>query len=496
METANLPKSRAEAKAAGSRWYFTGEPCVRGHLEPRFTSIGKCMQCARDEARKQHTPVTNRKRLCVDTASFKRLATEVHGGKYDYTHSVFTTAHAKLTILCPEHGEFAMSPTNHLQGKGCRKCASVSTAAKQIKTLERFIEQSVAVWGAGAFDYSRVEYAGAKRPVVLRCIEHDNVFEQTPESHLMKNSGCSRCARKKSRPQAAIADYIRSFGFEVVENVTRPNVLGRFEADIWVPALRLAVEHHGLYYHRVDTSAADGKQARMRDRHRAKWEAAQKNGVRLVQVFGDEWETQRSVVESRLRSVLGVSRRRFARKLQLSEINTRDAKVFFQKYHLQGGGNASVAYGLFEGETLVAAASFCKARGGAMVASGEDGWEVLRYASDETVVGGFSRLFKAFVRDFAPKRVVSYCDLRYGVGRVYESAGFVLDGVTEPDYWWLTPDSKQRVPRYQTQKHKLKAHPVFGAHYADDRTEREICEAAGYTQVYGVGNQRWLWTPQ
>jgi hypothetical protein len=46
MDIQSLPKSRAEAKATGSKYYFTGTPCKHGHIAPRRT-IGSCTDCAR-----------------------------------------------------------------------------------------------------------------------------------------------------------------------------------------------------------------------------------------------------------------------------------------------------------------------------------------------------------------------------------------------------------------------------------------------------------------
>jgi hypothetical protein len=40
-----LPVSRAEAKAAGAPQYFTGKPCSKGHLAPKFTCSGSCAEC-------------------------------------------------------------------------------------------------------------------------------------------------------------------------------------------------------------------------------------------------------------------------------------------------------------------------------------------------------------------------------------------------------------------------------------------------------------------
>ena len=44
----DYPKTRAEAKALGAKYYFTGEPCKHGHIAPRKTK-GVCTECMRLE---------------------------------------------------------------------------------------------------------------------------------------------------------------------------------------------------------------------------------------------------------------------------------------------------------------------------------------------------------------------------------------------------------------------------------------------------------------
>ena len=48
MDTTNLPKTRADAKAQGAKYYFTGEPCKHGHIAPRKTK-GACVECLKVE---------------------------------------------------------------------------------------------------------------------------------------------------------------------------------------------------------------------------------------------------------------------------------------------------------------------------------------------------------------------------------------------------------------------------------------------------------------
>jgi hypothetical protein len=42
------PKTRKEAQATGAKFYFTGEPCVRGHIALRKTK-GSCLECVKED---------------------------------------------------------------------------------------------------------------------------------------------------------------------------------------------------------------------------------------------------------------------------------------------------------------------------------------------------------------------------------------------------------------------------------------------------------------
>jgi len=42
------PNTRAEAKATGAKFYFTGEPCVRGHVALRKVK-GACVDCVKED---------------------------------------------------------------------------------------------------------------------------------------------------------------------------------------------------------------------------------------------------------------------------------------------------------------------------------------------------------------------------------------------------------------------------------------------------------------
>jgi very-short-patch-repair endonuclease len=62
----------------------------------------------------------------LSTDEFIRRAKSIHKNKYDYSNSVYVTARNKINIICPEHGIFYQKPHDHLYGSGCQKCAGLN----------------------------------------------------------------------------------------------------------------------------------------------------------------------------------------------------------------------------------------------------------------------------------------------------------------------------------------------------------------------------------
>jgi hypothetical protein len=47
----DYPKTRSEAMSSGAKYYFTGKPCRRGHVDLRLTK-GECVSCKKEDAPK------------------------------------------------------------------------------------------------------------------------------------------------------------------------------------------------------------------------------------------------------------------------------------------------------------------------------------------------------------------------------------------------------------------------------------------------------------
>ena len=131
------------------------------------------------------------------TKSFIEKAIDLHGTKYDYSKTIYVAYKEKLTIICPRHGEFYMTPNAHIrpEHQGCNKCGILSRMLIQTKTTKQFIEESINVHGS-IYDYSKTEYISTNKKLIVICKYHGEYMIR-PYHHLSK-IGCAKCGTKRS----------------------------------------------------------------------------------------------------------------------------------------------------------------------------------------------------------------------------------------------------------------------------------------------------------
>lgn len=140
-----------------------------------------CPICGRLKANKAET----------DTRDiFIQKAKLVHGDKYDYGKVEYINSQTKVTIICPEHGEFIQAPAMHLSGNGCPKCGRIYARKANTFSADTFIAKAKKVHGT-TYDYSKVQYVNSRTKVILVCPEHGE-FLQAPHKHLL-GQGCPKC---------------------------------------------------------------------------------------------------------------------------------------------------------------------------------------------------------------------------------------------------------------------------------------------------------------
>jgi hypothetical protein len=485
--------TRAQAKAAGLTHYFTGKPCLRGHVDLRFTSIGKCAACAREDSMKQYVHTTSKRRKVVDTETMIAAAMSVHGDRFSYAKAVFTGAKVPVIVTCALHGDFLIRPDNLIHGKGCKTCMALGVSARCNAGTEGFISKATAIYG-DKFDYSLVEYIDSHTKVRIVCNPHGE-FQQTPTNHLTGKSGCTKCNHMKSRGEAAVASALSIFTKVIQRDheCIKPK-----ELDIFLPEKNIAVEYCGEYWHSHGDAVDEANKS---INHYNKFKACADAGVRLITLYESEWINRNYAVRRLLRNAAGSSRGKLmARKCALQKVSVQEAREFYERYHPQGGNGAGEHYGLYWNAKLVACMRFT-------LGANDRGnnknrvWTLTRYATRVTVAGGASRLFKAFVNEYNPAQVKSFSDNRFFGGGMYAQLGFALVEESKPDYavWHsklgLLPKSHYQRRVLPARAEELGLDIQFDPE-TDPRTEKDITYLLGGRRIYDCGKKRWVWSRQ
>ena len=84
----DYPKTRIEARDAYSEFYFTGKPCKHGHIAPRITKRGQCVEC-----RKAEWQAENERRKTLP----KSEASKASGRRYYEKNRELTILRAKIS---------------------------------------------------------------------------------------------------------------------------------------------------------------------------------------------------------------------------------------------------------------------------------------------------------------------------------------------------------------------------------------------------------------
>ncbi len=162
---------------------------IHGDFEIRAVSLKRGQGCAKCG----HKKIGDLTRS--SSQDFKDKAILIHGDSYDYSKVNYTNASTPVTIICPEHGEFQQTPTNHLGGKGCLSCGLERSKLSRVLSKSQVLERFKEIHG-DKFDYSQTTYNGdAHERLRIICKEH-GLFIQSYANHYHNKQGCPVCAKE------------------------------------------------------------------------------------------------------------------------------------------------------------------------------------------------------------------------------------------------------------------------------------------------------------
>lgn len=207
------------------------------------------------------------------------------------------------------------------------------------------------------------------------------------------------------------------------------------------------------------------------------------SGTYPVILTKDRWNSQKDMMEARLLAHLEVFLPVYARNCEVRKIDKATAADFLEASHSYGDAACRYRYGLYFGRhtghlaerfldsarndrkeirddidascndgkkvekgQLIAVAEFSNARkwqkGDRIIRS----YEWTRYASlpNLRISGGMGKMLRQFIEDVMPDDIMSYADLEWSEGKVYEQLGFTLEGHKDAVTFSIDPKTWER----------------------------------------------------
>lgn len=363
-----------------------------------------------------------------------------------------------------------------------RRVLSKLQISKRNERIQAYCKKNNLEWMDKSRPSTYLDSKGIKRQeyFTFSCNECDNSFEASISNGAIPV--CPNCNPKtRSKVQNEIAEFIREFYNGKVETDQRKYIAPQ-ELDIILPAMNLAIELDGVYYH---TEVKGGKD---KTYHLNKTLKANEEGLDVIHIFDNEWNYKQDIVKSILKNrIQGPTVKINGRDTEVVEITSKESNEFLNENHIQGEDRAPIRIALKRYDEIVSVMTFGKSRYGK-----DTEFEMYRYCNklNVTVRGGANKLFKYFIKNYNPKSIKTFSDRRYFNGNVYKSLGFNFKEYTKPNYFY-TKNFIQLESRQRYQKHKLSD---ILDHFDSSKTEFENMVANGYDRIWDCGNSKFVWT--
>ena len=298
---------------------------------------------------------------------------------------------------------------------------------------------------------------------LFNCLSCGNNFEISTDNYYSRKrtntplcTVCNPIGDSQSIKEKELFEFISSIYKEEIIKSYRDGL----EIDIYLPELKLGFEFNGLFWH--------SEKYRNKNYHLDKTNYFLDKGIRIIHIWEDDWDHKRNIIESQIKNWLGFSDKKiFARKCYVKEIkNSKIATKFLEENHIQGKVGSSLKLGLYYNGELVSLMTFDHYEGRNKMEAG--GWNINRFCNkiNHSVVGGASKLFNYFIKNYEINRVISYSDSDWSLGNLYKTLGFIQSGYNKPDYKYIFEGKRVHKSRFRKSKtgiseNKLKILKIF-----------------------------------
>ena len=86
--------------------------------------------------------------------------------------------------------------------------------------------------------------------------------------------------------------------------------------------------------------------------------------------------------------------------------------------------------------------------------------------------------------------IITFADLRWGNGHLYQTTGWTLDKIIPPDYSYSYSGGIKRIHKFNFRRNRLACKL---RHFDPALSERENCDAAGMLRIWDCGKMRFMY---
>lgn len=330
-------------------------------------------------------------------------------------------------------------------------------------------------------NFSVDEYTGNGKLYSWKCLHCTNTFKRIYVEG--KIPLCPKCfPKKRSVGQNELYNFLSStLKLSIVQNYKK--LIYPYEIDFYIPSHNIAIEYNGNYWH----TELNGKD---KTYHINKTIMCNKNNVKLIHIFEDEWIYKKSIIKFRLKHLFNKTRYNiYARNCIIKEISTTSKNRFLNKYHIQGEDKSKIKLGAFYNNKLISVMTFSNLRIALGNKHTDKHYELSRFCTifNFNCVGIAGKLLKHFETTYNPIKVISYADKRWStITTFYELLGFIKRSDSPPNYWYVkTTDYLTKYHRFGFRKNVLSSKlPIFNKNI----TEWENMKNNNFDRIWDCGN--------
>ena len=395
-----------------------------------------------------------------------QIASLIVGGVDPRT--VVPGSHKTARWACPRGHEWEASISSvAIHGWGCPYCSN-HRVLEGFNDLETTHPDVFSEWSTRNTVSAKTITKGSDYYAWWKCEKgHEwqcHVYSRTGPGQ----AGCKKCTYTGvSKLEETVCEFLQTLNIPYEKN--NKTILKDREVDFYFPDQKIAIEVNGVFWH---------SEAFKQDTHYhyKKWLDCKKQGIQLITIWEDDWNTRNSVVKNMIKHKLGQSNRISigARKTQIKSIEYKEASVFLTKHHIQGKARGSKYLGLTHNNELVAVAVFL---------TNETETTLTRFAASAQVPGALSKLIK----HSGFKTLTTFADLCVSDGSLYESTGWHATGFVQPDYKYLRGNVRSHKFNYRISR--FKEDPSLD--FIEGYTEIELARLNKLWRVWDCGKMKY-----